>query len=84
MTTVVARALKTPRCSRNLLEAKLRANAPNGVAVATSAIPADTLSAGRAHKTAHAPRQRLAQAGAGASASGGLHGVERRSTSSMP
>ena len=29
------------------------------------AIPADTLSAGRAHKTAHAPRQRLAQAGAG-------------------
>ena len=29
------------------------------------AIPADTLSAGRPHKTAHAPRQRLAQAGAG-------------------
>ncbi len=68
MTTVVARALKTPRCSRNLLEAKFRANAPNGVAVATSAIPADTLSAGRAHKTAHAPRQRLAQAGAGSAA----------------
>ena len=31
------------------------------------AIPADTLSAGRPHKTAHAPRQRLAQAGAGSS-----------------
>ena len=29
----------------------------------TPAIPADTLSAGRPHKTAHAPRQRLAQAG---------------------
>ena len=28
------------------------------------AIPADTLSAGRPHKTAHAPRQRLSQAGA--------------------
>jgi len=32
------------------------------------AIPADTLSAGRPHKTAHAPRQRLAQAGAGSAA----------------
>jgi hypothetical protein len=33
--------------------------------VVSPAIPADTLSAGRPHKTAHAPRQRLAQAGAG-------------------
>jgi len=31
----------------------------------TPAIPADTLSAGRPYKKAHAPRQRLAQAGAG-------------------
>ena len=30
MRTVIARFLKTPRCSRNLLEAKFRANAPCG------------------------------------------------------
>jgi len=93
---VIARAMKTPRCSRNLLEAKFRANAPNGVAIATSiylcpsasqpppheprrtssarlmlktpALPArltvrQALSAGRAFKTAPAPRQALAQAG---------------------
>ncbi len=71
MTTVVARALKTPRCSRNLLEAKFRANAPNGVAVATSVYlcPRRSLPTrcrrDAPHKTAHAPRQRLAQAGAG-------------------
>ena len=61
----------TPRCSRNLLEAKFRANAPNGVAVATSiylcpgaSCPPDcTLSAGRAFHAAPAPRQALAQAG---------------------
>ena len=34
--TSTLRSCCTPRCSRNLLEAKFRANAPNGVAVATS------------------------------------------------
>jgi len=96
MTTVVARALKTPdrhtgcgkkeqpvrrspmrnaartRRARFVVPLPPSPAAPTQATPAelscpvlnTPAIPADTLSAGRPHKTAHAPRQRLAQAGA--------------------
>ena len=96
MTTVGARAMKTPArhtgCGKEeqpvrrspmrnaaLRRARFVVPLPPSPAAPTQAtpaklscpvlnapaIPADTLSAGRPHKTAHAPRQRLAQAGAG-------------------
>ena len=91
--TLIPRAMKTPRCSRNLLEAKFRANAPCGtprgrgvlVSLSPAAVPGgpDTDHASKAVMVC-ASSPALTRPCDGASAPGqprsGFRGVELRST----
>jgi hypothetical protein len=78
-----------PQLSRNLLEAKFRANAPNGVAIATSAYLCPPRSLPTRCRRDAPTRRHMHRANAcrrlvpsHPDARSGLHGVERRSTSS--